>query len=48
MLEKIKALEDSDIEILERVPLSIPPKEENLGYLKTKQDQMGHLFDLKE
>lgn len=42
--DKVEALEHSEIDVLERVPLIITPKKENLGYLKTKQDKMGHLF----
>lgn len=42
--DKVEALEHSEIDILERVPLIITPKKENLSYLKTKQDKMGHLF----
>ena len=45
--EKIEAIEQSDIEILERIPITLPPTEENLDYLKTKQDKMGHFFKLK-
>lgn len=41
---KISALETSDIDIASRIPLIIPPKERNSGYLKTKADMMGHLF----
>jgi len=43
---KIKALEDSQITILERIPIIIKPKEENKFYLQTKQQVMGHLFNL--
>ena len=42
--EKIKALKNSPVEIVQRIPLIIPPKKENMGYLKTKQDLMGHLL----
>jgi 3,4-dihydroxy 2-butanone 4-phosphate synthase/GTP cyclohydrolase II len=42
--DKVEALEQSEIEILERVPLVITPQKENLDYLKTKQEKMGHLF----
>ena len=43
--EKIGAFENTAIELIERVPLLIPPKDENLGYLKTKQTDMGHFLD---
>lgn len=42
--DKVEAFEQSEVKILERVPLIITPKKENLGYLKTKQEKMGHLF----
>lgn len=41
---KIEAIDDSPIEVVSRVPLIIPPKKGNQGYLKTKQEEMGHLF----
>ena len=44
--DKIKAIESSEIEVEKRVPIVIPPNKENFGYLKTKQDLMGHLFEL--
>ena len=44
---KIQALEDSPIEICERLPIIIEPKKENQDYMKTKQDVMGHLYKLK-
>lgn len=44
--DKVKALEDSTIQVIERVPIVMVPKKENLSYLKTKQEQMGHFFDL--
>lgn len=44
--DKIEALEHSPIEVSSRVPLIMTPKEENLNYLKTKREAMGHLFDL--
>ena len=44
--DKIKAIEHSEIEVEKRIPLIIPPKKENHGYLKTKQDLMGHLFKI--
>lgn len=44
--EKLHAFENSGIELVERVPILIPPRKENLPYLKTKQDEMGHLLDI--
>jgi len=44
--EKINALDQSVVEVASRVPIIIPPKAENEGYLRTKQQDMGHLFDL--
>lgn len=42
--EKIEAIEHSDIEIVSRVPLIIPPRSENRAYLETKRALMGHLL----
>ncbi|HHM20827.1 MAG TPA: GTP cyclohydrolase II [Bacteroidetes bacterium] len=42
--QKIEAIENSEIEIVGRVPLVIPPKDENRRYLETKSDLMGHLL----
>ena len=44
---KVDAFENSPIKVVERIPIIIPPKEENKDYLKTKQKEMGHLFDLE-
>ncbi len=33
------------LEIVERVPLEIPPNEANSRYLKTKKDKMGHILE---
>jgi GTP cyclohydrolase II len=46
--EKISAIDHSEVEILARIPIIISPQKDNAGYLKTKQQQMGHLFDLFE
>ncbi|MEQ8202033.1 MAG: bifunctional 3,4-dihydroxy-2-butanone-4-phosphate synthase/GTP cyclohydrolase II [Syntrophomonadaceae bacterium] len=42
--KKIRGLEGYDLEVVERVPIEMPPKEENLYYLQTKKDKMGHIF----
>ena len=42
-------LESYGLTIVERVPLSVPSKPENLRYLATKRDKLGHLLpDLPE
>lgn len=46
---KLGGLEGYDIEIVGREPLTIEPNAENIAYLRTKQDRMGHLYgDLGE
>lgn len=44
--DKVAALESSSIEIVDRIPLQIKPKKENLSYLKTKKDRFGHHLDV--
>ena len=41
---KIESLERYGVEVVERVPLRIPPNPSNLGYLRTKREKMGHLL----
>lgn len=41
---KIEGLERYGVEVIERVPLRISPNPSNLGYLRTRQEKMGHLF----
>jgi GTP cyclohydrolase II len=43
---KVNYLEKGGIQVVERLPILIAPKEENAFYLKTKQNMMGHLLDL--
>lgn len=40
---KIEAIRNSDIEILDRIPILIEPQPENATYMSTKQEKMGHL-----
>ena len=42
---KIKGLEGYGLSIVERVPLKIPPKDENRRYLKTKKTKLQHMLD---
>lgn len=41
---KIAGLEGYGLEVVERVPLQLPPKKENVRYLKTKKEKLGHLL----
>lgn len=43
---KRAGLEGHGLQIVERVPLAIPPTPENLFYLQTKRDRFGHLLNL--
>ena len=44
--KKIIGLEGYGMQVTERVPIEIFPKKENINYLKTKRQKMGHLLDL--
>ncbi|MFO7733544.1 MAG: bifunctional 3,4-dihydroxy-2-butanone-4-phosphate synthase/GTP cyclohydrolase II [Candidatus Aminicenantes bacterium] len=43
---KFVGLTGYGLEIVERVPLEVPPNACNLRYLKTKKEKMGHILDL--
>lgn len=43
---KRAGIEGYGISILERVPLEIEPNENNLRYLRTKKEKLGHVLDL--
>ena len=45
---KFEGLEAEGVAVVERVRLDLAPTEENLRYLQTKRDRMGHLLDLPE
>ncbi len=42
---KMVGLEGYGLEIVERVPIEVPAQQDNLKYLKTKREKMGHLLD---
>ena len=42
--KKIIGLKGHGLEIVERVPLEIEPNEDNISYLKTKKDKLGHML----
>lgn len=41
---KIKGLKGYDLEVVDRVPIQMPTREENESYLKTKHSKLGHLL----
>jgi 3,4-dihydroxy 2-butanone 4-phosphate synthase/GTP cyclohydrolase II len=42
---KIVGLEGYGLEVVERVPIEIPPRKTNAHYLHTKKEKMGHLLE---
>ena len=44
--DKIEAFQDSNVSIDERIPLVIEPTEQNKKYMKTKQESLGHLYNI--
>lgn len=42
--EKVAALENAGIEVVERTPIIAPAMDTTTEYLKTKREKMGHLF----
>jgi 3,4-dihydroxy 2-butanone 4-phosphate synthase/GTP cyclohydrolase II len=46
--EKIKALNESGLEVIERVPVSVKLHRSLRNYLRTKREEMGHLINLPE
>lgn len=44
--KKIKSLDIPGLTVLDRIPIEIPPREENKNYLKTKKEFFGHKLQL--
>jgi GTP cyclohydrolase II len=42
--DKVAALENAGIDVVERAPIIVPPLATTAEYLKTKREKMGHLF----
>ena len=42
--DKVKALEDAGVKVVERAPIIVPPLETTVEYLRTKREKLGHLF----
>jgi 3,4-dihydroxy 2-butanone 4-phosphate synthase/GTP cyclohydrolase II len=45
--KKIIGLKGYGLEVVERVPIIVEANQRNIKYLRTKQEKMGHLLDLK-
>ncbi len=46
--EKLRALKDAGLRIVERVPIEVDAQESAAHYLRTKKEKMGHLLDFDE
>ena len=44
--DKLRALEEAGLNVVERVSLAIPPTDAARHYLRTKKEKMGHLLEL--
>jgi GTP cyclohydrolase II len=44
--EKVAALESAGIVVAERISAEVEPQESFAGYLKTKQEKMGHIVEM--
>ncbi len=44
--EKVAAMESAGIAVAERVSAEVEPQESFAGYLKTKQEKMGHILEM--
>ena len=44
--EKVSALESAGIVVAERLSAEVEPQESFAGYLKTKQEKMGHILEM--
>jgi 3,4-dihydroxy 2-butanone 4-phosphate synthase/GTP cyclohydrolase II len=43
--KKVVGLDGYGLRIVERVPIQVPPNENNHRYLRTKKEKLGHLLD---
>ena len=46
--KKYGGIDGYGLEIVERVPVQIVPNEENIAYLRAKQNKLGHLLDTRD
>src|SRR5215203_173716 len=45
--QKLRALEEAGLKIVERISIEVDSAENAAGYLRTKKEKLGHLLDLK-
>jgi GTP cyclohydrolase II len=45
--DKLQALTEAGLKVVERIPLEVGANEESRAYLKTKRDSFGHLYGLE-
>ncbi len=43
--KKIRGLEGYGLKVVERVPIEMSPTKDNIAYLKTKQEKLGHILN---
>jgi 3,4-dihydroxy 2-butanone 4-phosphate synthase/GTP cyclohydrolase II len=46
--DKIRALEEAGLQVLERVPIEVESEEPAAHYLKTKREKLGHLLNVTD
>jgi 3,4-dihydroxy 2-butanone 4-phosphate synthase/GTP cyclohydrolase II len=44
--DKVRALENYGLSVVERVPVEVPPRSANKAYLQTKRTKFGHLLSM--
>ncbi len=44
--DKVRTLEEYGLDVVERVPVEVAPRESNLNYLRTKRSKFGHMLTL--
>jgi GTP cyclohydrolase II len=43
--EKVEAMENAGVRVVERVPCLVEPLDSRQNYLQTKRDKMGHFLE---
>ncbi len=46
--DKLKALEDAGLQVIERVSMIVETQEASASYLKTKKEKLGHLLEVSK